>query len=403
MSVHSADYCIETMSLTGVALTMKFREWVIYEFISYCDTAGSDIDLAMLGKIGGEYCKTSLEDLPKSRKVSPPGVKVKKKKKKKEVVDPDNFKCMPEVVEGKCMARTFTDGWGTQCTRNTCAGSEDYCTRHMNSASNCKDKSQPYPALGRIDKPRCTSRFDNGKDVIWRFYKGGAEEICEDGEICEGVGVGDGADLSLSDDTESEKMTGEGLNIDSVVSSLDSQNMVKPSDGVVDEVSPDEKDSAPAPLVVKPHTKESPVVESDKVVSVVMGDLCSQVEEEEVAKPHTKESLVVEPDKVVSAVMDDLCSQVEEEVTKSHAEEEPVDVELMEDTVDKPFPKVGLYQGVKYMFGEENLENGTHPVMDKDTKKVGEFSDDEVILNYDYKETHEWGITDPEQEDVVWL
>ena len=57
------------------------------------------------------------------------------------------------------------------------------------------------------------------------------------------------ADLSLSD-TESEKMTGEGLNIDSVVSSLDSQNMVNPSDGVVDEVSPDEKDSAPAPMLV---------------------------------------------------------------------------------------------------------------------------------------------------------
>jgi hypothetical protein len=126
----------------------------------------------------------------------------------------------------------------------------------------------------------------------------------------------------------------------------------------------------------------------------------------------------------VEAVMDDICIKVEEagmveeidgeqteddgEQTEDDEEQIPVSSESPipdEGIVEKKFPKMGIYQGVKYMFGEET-NHGEHPVMIMewgDKKEVGMWTDDEVILKEDYEKTHEFSATDPEQEDVIWL
>ena len=327
-----------------ISITGAFREIVIREFISYCEKAGSDIDNVMLSELGGSFCDTK-HNISKDMT---PNKDQKKKGKKKDDITPDNFSRMPEVVVGKCMARTFAKGFGAQCSRNTCADSEDYCTRHMKSSLESNDKAQPYPALGRIDKPRCACRLDNGHPLGWRLYlgTGPVEEICE--EFDAGVGVGD--DISIPESEE--------FDTDHVVRSISAQNLVIDDDDDDDTLSP-----------------EPEIIISEKVV------------EENAVENNVVEETVVED------------TVVEENVVEEKVVEEKV-------VEENKFPKMGLFQGVKYLFGEENI-HGENPVMimgyKGQTSVVGTFTDDEVILNEEYESTHEFSATDPEQDDVIWI
>ena len=177
VSVHSADHCIETMSL--VNFLPEIRKVVLEHFIAHCEKVGSDIDMVELLALSGGFCEVPPPPPVKSRKWCPPGVKVDKKTV---VTEPENFKRMPKVVNGKCMARTWAKGCGTQCTHNTCVESDEYCTRHMKSAAIAVDESQPFPALGRIDHPRRVRRYDpNPKLLKWAWYNGDGlvEEVDE--------------------------------------------------------------------------------------------------------------------------------------------------------------------------------------------------------------------------------
>jgi hypothetical protein len=360
-----------------ISITGAFREIVIREFISYCEKAGSDIDNVMLSELGGSFCDTK-HNISKDMT---PNKDQKKKGKKKDDITPDNFSRMPEVVVGKCMARTFAKGFGAQCSRNTCADSEDYCTRHMKSSLESNDKAQPYPALGRIDKPRCACRLDNGRPLGWRSYlgTGPVEEICE--EFDAGVGVGD--DISIPESEE--------FDTDHVVRSISAQNLVIDDDD--DTLSPEPE------IIISEKVVEENVVENNVVEETVVEDT---VVEENVVEEKVVEEKVVEEKVVEEKVVEE--KVVEEKVV----EEKVVEEKVVEEKVveENKFPKMGLFQGVKYLFGEENI-HGENPVMimgyKGQTSVVGTFTDDEVILNEEYESTHEFSATDPEQDDVIWI
>jgi len=377
------------MSLASIV--QKFRKIAITEFIAYCEKGGSDIDMVMLEQWGVLFCKESLDCPAKSRK-GPPGVKATKKKK--DVITGDgNFERMPSVVVEKCMARTFAKGVGTQCTRKTCEGSEDYCTRHMKSAQDCHDKSELIPAFGRIDRPRCECRFDTRADIGWRLWNGdGPVEIEDDG-------VGVGGDVSCSDMaiSETEKMTvgGEGLDIDNVVSSLNTQKMVKSTSVEVVE----------SPKSVENDNESAP--EEEKVVEEAVKDAVNEVVKK-VVEEEEEVGFVIEAEKIEEDKEEEEVGFVIE-AEKIEEDKEVVEKEEELLVVEKKFPKMGKYQGVRYRFAEENI-HGEHPVQLVDwsnmsTTDVGTWNGDELIWNEDFDEdSHDMQVHGDLQEDeeVIW-
>ena len=392
-----------------ISITEAFREIVIREFISYCEKAGSDIDNVMLSELCVSFCDTKLNiselggsccdtKLNISKDMAPNKDK-KKKDKKKVDITPENFSRMPEVVVGKCMARTFAKGFGAQCSRNTCADSEDYCTRHLKSSLESTDKAQPYPALGRIDKPRCACRLDNGLPLGWRLYlgTGPVEEICE--EFDAGVGVGVGEDISIPE--------GDKLEIDDDDDTPSPEPEIIISEKVVEENLVEEtvvEDIVVEENVVEEKVVEENLVEENLVEETVVEDI---VVEENVVEEKVVEEKVVEENVVEEKVVEE--KVVEEKVVEEKVvEEKVVEEKVVEENVveENKFPKMGLFQGVKYLFGEENTQ-GENPVMimgyKGQTEVVGTFTDDEVILNEEYESTHEFSVTDPEQDEVIWF
>lgn len=349
-----------------MCIAEKFRAGVFADFVTFAGKSDLVMDMDILTTLIEMYCGTPMNSVSSIDMNIRVDVPKKKSKAVKKRIDA-NFPRMPDIIAGKCMARTFNCGF--QCTRKKCADSGDYCTRHMKSAI---ESNKNIPALGRIDQPRHMKRFDNGDDIGWKHFigSGEVEDIAMGVGIIEEVALPSVSASSINGENESD-----------IVLSDDEEGVSLEGDSEVIGVIEVPRMKSVSEIV---EVVEEPVVEE---VSEIVDEIITTIDFQENTLVASKMVLEVEP--VVAA---EKCRMSVPEFGKF-----PKGF----------FPRMGKYQGVSYRFLEENI-HGQHPVEEVNLKTmlcelVGEWDGDDVIWCDDFDENrHSFGIVDEDQTEIIW-
>ena len=348
------------MSLSS--MVMKFRALVLDEFMTFAE-ASSLIDMDSLRAIADSFVddRKIHDEAMSTSDMSPVVTKQKRGRKKKKTVEEScDFCRMPEINEGKCMARTFAKGWGTQCTRNHSNGIE-YCKLHA---------KETHPVLGRIDEPRRLKK--RGGDTLcgWRFFTDG----------------------------------GEGVEVDEVVASV--EEVVAPVEEEVPE--PVEEIAAPVEEEV-PEPVEEIAAPAEEVPEPVE-EIAAPAEEvpapvEEIAAPAEE---VPEPVEEVPEPVEEVPAPVEE--VPAPVEEVPEPVEEVHAPVEEiaapveEVSKTGSFQGVTYKFVATDCDNYLVQHLTQKTmtwKDVGSCDGEDIMFYDEWHSIHETKSMN-EDEEIKW-
>jgi hypothetical protein len=402
------------------------------EFRVFCEKSHDAIDLEMLTALITEYSGTPISSttVPESVK----STKAKRAKKVKTDEDACGFCRMPEPSPGKCMARSFGKGFGTQCTRTSKDG--DYCGMHLKGLSEAGD-----PPMGRIDAPRRLMRADETtKECGWKHFKddgSGVEDITD-----EAVGVGPNEDIQQVQESsvqepsapeggqgssvqESEPEGGQESSVQESEPEGGQESSVQESEpeGCQEEEDPDidpnidapgpadtqevledyvpaPKDSVPAPEDSVPAPEDSVPAPEDSVPAP------------EDFVPAPKDSVPVPEDSVPAP--EDSVPAPEDSVPAPNESQENGHADSDSDTDDDEEPttsKIGKYQGVSYTFVGTPTDMIMQSIPTKKEQKkgvrpgeVGIFDGQSVILHDSYEYTHDaHPLCDEDQEEeVIW-
>jgi len=356
------------MSLMNLA--GEFKKLVMCEFLKHCDGSPANVDPTMLSMLVSSYMGEEVE-FPKMEKKKR-GPKPKSPKAKKSEGDM-KFERMPEVVDGKCMARSFAGGLGTQCTRKHSSGSE-YCKTHQKSVND-----EGIPKFGRIDLPRMRCCQDNSGECGWKYFNGDGD--VEEVTVCPVIERSDSEATDIMEGGD-EKVVEEVCQV------------IEGSDSDADKVEEVMKDLVTSVVVESsikdavPTVEEAPKVEEE----------APKVEEEE---PKVEEPKVEEP-KVENTLMNE---PVEVPYNPNAVEESPKEEEEPNTMDEEASEKVGLIQGVQYLFKKSEENDGEYDIyrMDKDCKIVGGYDGDDYVFMEEYQEIHDFKITDDDQDEIEWV
>jgi hypothetical protein len=399
------------------------------EFRVFCEKSHDAIDLEMLTALITEYSGTPIRSttVPESVK----STKAKRAKKVKTDEDACGFCRMPEPSPGKCMARSFGKGFGTQCTRTSKDG--DYCGMHLKGLSEAGD-----PPMGRIDAPRRLMRADETtKECGWKHFKddgSGVEDITD-----EAVGVGPNEDIQESSVQESSAPEGGQVQVSSVQEPsapeggeeeedpdidpnidapgpADTQEVPEAHASAPKDSVPAPKDSVPAPKDSVPAPKDSVPAPEDSVPAPkdsVPAPKDSVPAPEASAPVPEAPSVPLNPVSVsLPGEAADLCAQVVLLAATGSASTEDMESDLDTDDDDEPTTsKIGMYQGVSYTFVGTPTDMILQSIPTKKEQKkgvkpgeVGVFDGQSVILHDSYEYTHDAHplCDDDQEEEVIW-
>jgi len=353
-------------------LAQGIRGVVMGEFMKHCDGSPANVDPSMLAMLVSSYLGEDVE-FPKTE-IKPSKKEVSKrgrKPKTHKLEVPVEFKRMPDIEDGKCMARSYAKGFGTQCTRRHTDGSE-YCKTHCKSLN-----ADGIPPLGRIDRPRQRHRFDDPtREEKWKYFNGDGEvEICEVCEVCDDSVESDcGSDATEIMDVSMEEVTGV---VNTLVDAVVEGDKEEAREVVEDNVTKEED---------TPEVEENVTEDIQEVEENVAEDTREVEEKVTVDTPKVEENVTVDTPKVE----DNIVIQEEEPNT------------LEEDKKDGD--RNALIQGIKYIFKKSEEEEGYDIYRtDKENKKVGYYDGDDYIFAEEYQEIHDMKITDDDQDEVEWI
>ena len=361
-------------------LTREFKMSVMGEFLKHCEGSPANVDPTMLSMLVSSYMGEEVE-FPKveKKKRGPKSPKANSPKAKKSEGDL-KFERMPEVVEGKCMARSFAGGFGTQCTRKHCNGSE-YCKTHQKSLD-----EEGVPKFGRIDCPRERSRCLTNSGVCgWKYFngEGEVEEVCQV--------------IERSDSEATEIMDGDSPKVEEAPKVEEEVSVMEEAPKVGEEVSVVEEE---VPKVEEAPKVEEEVPKVEEEVSV----------EEEVPKVEEEVSVVEEAPKVEEeAPIENILvnEPVEVPYSPNTVEEAPKEEEEEPNTMEEEeSEKIALIQGIQYIFKKNEEKEGVEYDIyrtDKDNIKVGYYDGEDYVFDEGYREIHELKITDEDQTDIEWI
>jgi len=370
-------------------MTAQFRGVVMSSFVDHCHDKSVNVDPEVIDMLVRSFMGDDVDfaKISESSKSSFP------EKKKKSTAVPCEFTRMPQVNHGKCMSRTHAKGYGFQCSRSHADG-EEYCKTHLKSLN-----AECIPVWGRIDKPRCRKRADNGGDCCWK-------EFCGDGDIedvsQESVGVGVCPPSPVaSESSVSSDSTEQMPDMDTIEPNTLEKSTIQPvEEQVVVEEAPKDDEQVVEEVVEEASKDDEQVVE--QVVEEAPKD-DEQVVEEVVEDASKDDEQVVE-EVVEEAPKDD--EQVVEEVVEEAPKDEDIDESPQ---VAIKYPRMGKYQGVQYRFSREEGEDNiviqkVDPCSSPMIMNVGYYdeSDGQVLFKEEYQDVHDLEMVNDDQDEVEW-
>jgi hypothetical protein len=359
------------------------------EFTAFCEKSPDAFDLEMLAALIAQYTGS-------------PEVKGTSTKKPRKSLKVDEESCgicrMPVPDTSRCMARTFSTGFGYQCTSKT---SDEYCKTHSKQMDSSESGVLP---LGRIDEPRrkCVMRGDCKTSAKWKnFIEGddGVEDISK-----EAVGVGSCAQEPAAPV--------------SAVPESDAQESDQESDTQESNKESSQEPPVPESVVPEPASPVSDAQESSQESSqepAVQGS----VQEPDQEPASDEEDPDVDPN--IDAPGPTITP--EESSPKLAEAEDPVqgveklaspadsDSDTEEDDIDEDMStsKKGTYQGVLYTFvgtpGDMIIQSIPNPKK-KSAKAIeaGTFDGETVIIHESYEYIHDAHPACDEElgDEVIW-
>jgi hypothetical protein len=405
-----------------MSILAPIRALVMGEFTAFCEKSPDAFDLEMLAALIAQYTGS-------------PEVKGTSTKKPRKSLKVDEESCgicrMPVPDTSRCMARTFSTGFGYQCTSKT---SDEYCKTHSKQMDSSESGVLP---LGRIDEPRrkCVMRGDCKTSAKWKnFIEGddGVEDISK-----EAVGVGScaqepAAPVSAVPESDAQESDQES---DTQESNKESSQEPPVPESVVPEPASPESDA-------QESNQESDAQESNQVSSHEPAGPESAVQEpaspvsdaQESSQEPAVQGSVQEPDQEPASDEEDPdvdpnidapgpTITPEESSPKLAEAEDPVqgveklaspadsDSDTEEDDIDEDMStsKKGTYQGVLYTFvgtpGDMIIQSIPNPKK-KSAKAIeaGTFDGETVIIHESYEYIHDAHPACDEElgDEVIW-